>query len=109
LTFFKNRTQSRRGGVAFSLPLPRKLAGAGWKVKIQDKESRESPHATVWFKNRRKWRLNLRNGEFMDGGNWNEISEEIHQIVTENWGRLRDEWDRRYGDVNPITSEESAR
>ena len=45
----------------------------------------------------------------MDGGNWNEISEEIHQIVTENWGRLRDEWDRRYGDVNPITSEESAR
>ncbi len=49
----------------FSLALPRYLAKAGWKVKIQDKESRETPHMTVWFK-KQKWRVSLRDGRFMD-------------------------------------------
>ncbi|HEV3262395.1 MAG TPA: hypothetical protein VG013_36425 [Gemmataceae bacterium] len=92
--------------MAFRLPLSRKLANAGWKAKIQDKESREAPHVTMWFKNKKKWRLNLRNGRFMGAGSWNEINEEVREAVEANWQRLRDEWDDMYGDVNPISSEE---
>jgi hypothetical protein len=49
----------------------------------------------------------LRNGEFLDGGRWNEIDAGVRQVVEDNWQPLRDEWDRMYGDVNPISSEES--
>jgi len=90
----------------FSLPLPKKLANAGWKVKIQDKESREDPHLTIWFKNKGKWRVKLRNGQFMDGGGWKEIPEYVRELVQANWQLLQDEWDRRYGDVNPIAGED---
>ncbi len=88
----------------FSLALPRYLAKAGWKVKIQDKESRETPHMTVWFK-KQKWRVSLRDGRFMDGGSWNDVPPELRQIVTAGWQRLREEWDARYGNVNPVWSE----
>ena len=92
--------------MAYSLPLAKKVAKAGWKVKIQDKESRESPHVTIWFKGRHKWRINLRNGTFMDEGSRKEIDEEVREAVEANWQLLRAEWDRMYGDVNPISSED---
>jgi hypothetical protein len=90
--------------MAFSLPLPRKLANSGWKVKIHDKERCEDPHVTIWCK-RRSWRLKLRDGEFLDGGRWNEIDDDVHQLIDDNWDLLGKEWDRVYGDVNPIAGE----
>ena len=49
----------------YSLPLPKKLRNEGWKVKIQDRESREDPHLTVWRKTT-KWRINLRDKKGME-------------------------------------------
>jgi len=92
--------------MVYSVRLSKKLANAGWKVKIQDKESREAPHITIWFKNRTKWRVNLRTRQLMDGGSWNEINSEVRNIIEVNWETLRGEWDRMYGDVNPISSED---
>jgi hypothetical protein len=87
------------------LLLPAKLANVGWKVKIHDNERCEDPHVTIWFK-MRKWRLKLRDQKFLDGGSWKEIDKGVRAIIEANWRTLRTEWDRRYGDVNPISSEE---
>lgn len=51
--------------MAYSLPLPVALSKARWKVKIRDKEIREPPHVTV-LRGTGAWRIDLRNGEFMD-------------------------------------------
>jgi hypothetical protein len=40
----------------FDVPLPKKLAKAGWKVKIREKERLEEPHTTIFF-NAKKWRV----------------------------------------------------
>ena len=49
----------------FDLPLSARLRTARWKVKSFDNEVRETPHARV-IRGTRKWRYNLRMGEFMD-------------------------------------------
>ncbi len=90
--------------MAFSLSLAKVLANVGWKVKIQDRESREDPHVTIWFK-RQRWRMNLRTGKLMDGSSWKEINKDVKKIIEKNWKRLREEWDRRYGEVNPISGQ----
>lgn len=51
----------------FVLQLNTALKQAGWKVKIHDYERLEPPHITVYQK-MKKWRLSLRNGEFLDIG-----------------------------------------
>ena len=75
-------------------------------MKIQDKESREDPYVTIWFKLKGRWRLKLRDGDCMDDGSWAEIDEGVRALIEANWDVLCQEWDRRYGDVNPISSKD---
>jgi len=51
----------------YALQLTQALRQAGWKVKIHDFERLETPHATIYRK-KRKWRLSLRDGAFLDRG-----------------------------------------
>lgn len=94
--------------MAFSLTLTAALKDARWKVKIRDKETREPPHVTI-IRGTRCWRLNLRNGEFMDDSpDPAEIPDELSDLIMEatNWKCLCDEWNRMYPD-NPVASEEN--
>lgn len=93
--------------MAFSLPLTRALKKARWKVKIRDKESRETPHVTL-LRGTDAWRIDLRTGEFMDDlPDPSEIPEELIEFIRAEgtWQRLCDEWDRMYPD-NPVAGGE---
>jgi hypothetical protein len=80
----------------YELKLPAGLSGAGWKVKIRDKERLEPPHATI-LKGMRAWRWNLRNGRFMDDvPPARDVPSAIMELLRENLERLRREWDRMY-------------
>ena len=48
-----------------NLRLSAVLKKARWKVKIQEKKTREPPHVSI-LRGTRKWRINLRTGGFMD-------------------------------------------
>ena len=59
--------------MAFDFPLPKRLAKAGWKVKIRDKERLEEPHVTI-IKGTNCWRFGLRSRAFLDaGGKWKDL------------------------------------
>ncbi len=61
----------------YVLQLSKVLQQAGWKVKIHDFERLEPPHVTIYRK-RRKWRLSLRDGTFLDQGDkWSQIDQKI--------------------------------
>jgi hypothetical protein len=61
----------------YVLPLSQALRQAGWKVKIHDFERLEAPHATIYCR-KRKWRLSLRDGSFLDRGDkWSQIDEAV--------------------------------
>lgn len=71
---------------------------AGWKVKISEKETCEPPHMTVCFKTKR-WRVNLRNLEFMDKSpDPKEIPKSLLKEIlkTKFVQNMKDEWDRKY-------------
>ncbi|MBM4379255.1 MAG: hypothetical protein FJ086_08135 [Deltaproteobacteria bacterium] len=91
--------------MAFSLPLPRKLASQ-WKVKIRDRERLEPPHVTI-IRAERSWRLNLRTGEFMDV--WpepGEVPEALQKWIFLNWQLLQRAWDAAYPENKVRCSED---
>lgn len=87
----------------FNLRLPAALRRARWKVKIREKESRETPHVTI-LRETQAWRISLRTGDFMDRQpDPAEVPDELvtHVKRVENWRLLREQWDRKYPD-NPV-------
>ncbi len=78
----------------YSLRLSADLRQAGWKVKIRDRERLEPPHVTILFKHH-AFRLNLRDGTFLDPGvAWADVHPRVREAVEGSIDRLRAEWDR---------------
>jgi len=87
------------------LELPIGLKRARWKVKIQDRESREPPHVSI-LRGTDKWRINLRTREFMDREpEPSRLPEDLLDFVRNNWGWACESWDAIYPD-NPVEGEE---
>ena len=88
----------------YELPLPRRLKGEGWKVKIRDKERVEPPHLTVMHADD-EWRLGLRDKRLLvpPGGRMRDIDERVMRIIEDHWAELIDAWDARYPE-NPVSS-----
>lgn len=89
------------------LKLPKSLSKARWKVKIQEKESREPPHVSI-LRGTDKWRINLRTGEFMDKKpKPSEVPDELLSLIheTETWEWICSQWDNKYPD-NPVKHKE---
>ena len=90
--------------MAFSLPLPKKLANQ-WSVKIRDKERLEPPHVTI-MRGTRAWRLDLRTGELMDKKpDPSDVPPEVTKAIESHWAQLQREWDEMYPE-NKVQSEE---
>jgi hypothetical protein len=90
----------------YVLHLSQGLRQAGWKVKIHDFERLEPPHVTIYCK-KRKWRLSLRDGTFLDRGDkWSQINENVRAAIEAAWNTLRHEWDAIHPD-NPVSGEEN--
>ena len=88
----------------FVLKLLPTLKQAGWKVKIHDSERLEPPHVTIYQK-MRKWRLSLRDGDFLESGDrWSQIDDGVRRAIENNWKTLMDEWDAIHPD-NPVIEE----
>ena len=95
--------------MAYTLPLSEALRKARWKVKIRDKETREPPHVTI-IRGTDAWRIDLRDGEFMDDEpDPAEVPEELIDLVTEpdTWQALCANWDEMYPD-NPVNDDDDA-
>ena len=91
--------------MAEELELPIGLKRARWKVKIQDKESREPPHVSI-LRGTDKWRINLRTREFMDRRpDPSEIPAELLDHVRDHWEWACEHWDAMYPD-NPVVANE---
>jgi hypothetical protein len=91
--------------VAEELKLSDVLKQAKWKVKIQDKESREPPHVSI-LRRTDKWRINLRTREFMDKRpDPSEIPQDLLDFLQDNWVWACETWDEMYPD-NPVEGEE---
>jgi hypothetical protein len=84
-----------------SLRLPKTLRVAGWKVKIQEKETVESPHVAI-LRRTQKWRLGLRDHQFMDPSpDPSFVPEELLSEINRNWNWLCSRWNRKYPH-NPV-------
>lgn len=89
------------------LALPVHLRRARWKIKIQEKESREPPHVSI-LRGTNKWRINLRTRAFMDRRpKPSEVPQDVINIITANWEWLCQQWDAKYPD-NPVAGGEEA-
>ena len=87
------------------LPLPQSLARARWKVKIQEKETREPPHVSI-LRGTDKWRINLRTRELMDRRpNPADVPESLLEVIRQHWDWLCRQWDAKYPD-NPVLSQD---
>ncbi|MEX2171995.1 MAG: hypothetical protein WD851_21925 [Pirellulales bacterium] len=89
------------------LELPKRLKRNRWKVKIQEKETREPPHVSILRKTK-KWRINLRTGEFLDKApKPSEVPDELLALIrnSETWRWLCEQWDRKYPG-NPVAGNE---
>jgi hypothetical protein len=87
--------------VPVELTLPVRLRRARWKVKIQEKESREPPHVSI-LRGTSKWRINLRTGACMDRRPTpSDVPQELIEIIKGHWDWLCQQWDAKYPD-NPI-------
>ncbi len=87
------------------LRLPIGLRQARWKVKIQEKESREPPHVSI-LRGTSKWRINLRTGECMDRRpQLSDVPQDLIDILKANWDWLCQQWDAKYPD-NPVMGDE---
>ncbi|MBI1900815.1 MAG: hypothetical protein HYS13_06855 [Planctomycetia bacterium] len=85
--------------------MPKSLRQARWKVKIQEKESREPPHVSI-LRRTDKWRINLRTREFMNAEpDSNDVPDELLDVLRQNWSWLCRQWDSMYPD-NPVVGEE---
>lgn len=80
----------------YKLPLPARLEGEEWKVKIFDNEIAEPPHATI-LKGPNKWRINLRSLEFMDKEPpARKVDSELVEYVRSKKDDLVREWNARF-------------
>ncbi len=94
-----------RSAMAFELPLPDDLAGAGWKVKIYDRERLEPPHVTI-VRGTLSWRFDLRAMSFMDKQPPpRKVDRRIVQVLEDNRDQLCSEWDSMYPS-NPVQAPE---
>jgi hypothetical protein len=68
--------------VPYDLKIPSRFKREGWKVKIQDNERLEPPHVTI-LRGPEKWRLGLRNGNFIvpPGGSWKQFPKGLRATV----------------------------
>lgn len=88
----------------YRLPMPANLVG--WSIKIYDKERLETPHITV-ISGDCAWRINLRNGDFMDAEQPGcKLHKRVRALIDENWEVLAAEWDKRYP-TNPVVAQEN--
>lgn len=93
--------------MAYSLPLPKRLADKGWKAKIRDRERLEPPHVTVMWKTFR-WRWNLRACAFMDREpEPRDVPQELVEVLRVSLESLRQKWDEMYPE-NPVASHEDS-
>lgn len=89
------------------LPLPAHLKQARWKVKIQEKETREPPHVSI-LRGTDKWRINLRTGEFMDARpKPSDVPADLLALIREesHWTWICEQWDAKYP-ANPVVTNE---
>ena len=85
------------------LKLTAALKRARWKVKIQEKETREHPHVSI-LRGTDKWRINLRTRQFMDVlPKPVEVPAELLALIEQNWERICRMWDAKYP-ANPVES-----
>ncbi len=86
----------------YEMPLPKKWAKARWKVKIFDGELLfEEPHITI-VRGKTFWRISLRSRKFMDRSPpAADVPRELLDIISESWGNLAIEWNRRHA-ANPV-------
>lgn len=89
------------------LKLTAALKRARWKVKIQEKETREHPHVSI-LRGTDKWRINLRTRQFMDAlPKPLAVPEELLAVIERNWEMICRMWDSKYP-ANPVVSVEDA-
>jgi hypothetical protein len=82
--------------VPVELKLSVHLRRARWKVKIQEKESREPPHVSI-LRGTDKWRINLRTGALMDRRpKPSDIPQELLDLIQVHWRWLCEQWDAKY-------------
>jgi hypothetical protein len=91
----KSRTPSRHH--ARHKPLP---------IGIREKERLEPPHVTI-ICGKKEWRVGLRDKSFLvpPGGKWDDIDDDVRELIDGNWKSLQDAWDKKYP-TNPILSKE---
>ncbi len=85
----------------YDLPLPPPWRAQGWRVKIRENESRETPHVTIWRGPASpRWRVSLRDKSFLmpPGGSRRDIP----RAVRRHWALLCGAWDAMYPD-NPVS------
>ena len=84
------------------LKLTAALKRARWKVKIQEKETREHPHVSI-LRGTDKWRINLRTRQFMDAlPKPSAVPAELVALIERNWEIICRMWDAKYPD-NPVS------
>lgn len=89
----------------FNLQLPEPWRSRGWKVKIAERERVEPPHVTFYHRTRR-WRLGLRDGEFLDHEpDPAEVPRDLVSLVRKQLPVLCSAWDTMYPH-NPVSSNE---
>jgi hypothetical protein len=89
----------------FALELPEPWRSRGWKAKIAERERVEPPHVTISHRTRR-WRLGLRDGEFLDTEpDPADVPRDLVTTVRAKFPALRSAWDRMYPH-NPVSSDE---
>lgn len=87
--------------------IPKSLRKARWKLKIQEKETREPPHVSI-LRGTDKWRINLRTGEFLDKlPDPSEVPKLLLNFIRRQaiWEEICTAWDDKYPD-NPVSSNE---
>ena len=85
------------------LKLTAALKRARWKVKIQEKETREHPHVSI-LRGTDKWRINLRTRQFMDAQpKSSAVPAELVVLIEQNWEMICRMWDAKYP-ANPVAS-----
>ena len=100
---FTNRSVENSGAFpcADILALPKNLRAAGWKVKIQEKETTEPPHVSI-LRGPCKWRLNLRDRQFMDTSPASSlVPSGLLATIHDNWDWLCNQWNHKYPN-NPV-------
>lgn len=88
----------------YQLDLTPALQRQRWKVKIRECERLEPPHVTI-IRRLQTWRIDLRNGSFMDREPApRDVPGELVQHIRDHLEELRAAWDEMYPE-NPVGGE----